>query len=504
MAEQPQGRHLAGAAIPAAQPGVSVAAVGPRPSPVAPLLLWGTILLGFAGLACGLATARDLETWRNLPPLLALALVAEFMTVSFFESDKQRMSLSFTAAVVMAAVALAPAVAPLIAVSAALVHVVQQRQWRRGIGRVLFNLADPALAAVVAAGCARLAGIERGGWVAALAITVATLAYYVVNVGVIAVNIAAHTRNPLRQIVRDSLWSAPTTIMIGLIGGFVGVAHGRLGLLGMILFVLPLLVLRFTLAYAARKNRQAIATLERAKGEIEWAHAEKEQTLRQMIATVAAIIDARDQAVAGHSGRVARYAQAIGEHLGLSPHELDQLHTAGLLHDLGKIAIPEGILHKPARLTAEEYAIVKEHAATGERILAQVAALQDVARMVGDHHERFDGRGYPDGEVGMAITLGGRILAVADTLDTILSDRPYSPAKPLAWALEEAERCAGSHFDPAVVAALQRVVAARGPAFFETAARPAPAQDVVVDPFGVLLPFLAAQADTPAAALARD
>ena len=105
MAEQLQGQHRGVAAIPAAQPGVSVAATRPRPSRVAPLLLWGTILLGFAGLACGLATARDLATWRELPPLLALALLAEFATVSFFESGKQRMSLSFTAAVVMAAVA---------------------------------------------------------------------------------------------------------------------------------------------------------------------------------------------------------------------------------------------------------------------------------------------------------------------------------------------------------------------------------------------------------------
>ena len=106
------------------------------------------------------------------------------------------------------------------------------RQWRRGIGRALFNLVNPALAAVIAVGSAQLAGIERGGWVAPLAIAVAALAYYVANVGVIALNIAAHTGMPLRQIVRDSLWSAPTTIVVGLIGGFVGVAHERLGLLG--------------------------------------------------------------------------------------------------------------------------------------------------------------------------------------------------------------------------------------------------------------------------------
>lgn len=471
-------------------------AAGPRG--YAPLLLWGTITLGLIGLVGGLVATRDLANWRVLPLLLVLALVAEFLTVSYFESGKQRMSLSYTAAVVMAAVALTPALAPLVGLSAALVHVVQLRQWRRGIGRALFNLVNPALAAVIAVGSAQLAGFDRGGWYASLAIVVAALAYYVANVGVIAVNIAAHTGTPVMQIVRDSFWSAPTTIMVGLAGGFIGVAHERLGLLGIAIVVLTLLALRFTLAFAARKNRQALAILEESKGATERAHAEKEQTLQQMIATVAAIIDARDQAVAGHSHRVAKYAVAFGEELGLPPTDLAELHTAGLLHDLGKIAIPEAILHKPAKLTAEEYAIVKEHAATGERILAQVQPLLAVSRMVGDHHERFDGRGYPNGEAGTAITQGGRILAVADMLDSILSDRPYSPGKPLAWALEEAERCAGSHFDPEVVAALLRVARLRGPEFFAIVAAPAPPEEAVADPFGVLIPFLAAQADQSA------
>lgn len=472
---------------------------GPQPKGYAPLLLWGTILLGSVGLICGVIATRGMADWGLLPPLLALALVAEFLTVSYFESGKQRMTLSFTAAVVMAAVALTPGLAPLVGVCAALVHVVQMRQWRRGIGRALFNLVNPALAAVIAVGTAQLAGIDRGGWSAALAIVVATLAYYVTNVGVIAVNIAAHTGLPLRQIARDAIWSAPTTIVVGLVGGLVGVMHERLGLLGIGLFVLTLLVLRFTLDFAARKNRQTIAVLEAANEATERAHAEKEQTLQQMIATVAAIIDARDQAVAGHSSRVAKYAVALGEELGLAPPALAELHTAGLLHDLGKIAVPEAILHKPAKLTAEEYAIVKEHAALGERILSQVEQLEAVAQIVGDHHERFDGRGYPNGETGKAITQGGRILAVADTLDTILSDRPYSPGKPLAWALEEADRCAGSHFDPDVVDALRRIFLARGPEFFATTTTTVLIPEAIAaDPLGTLIPFLAVPAEQPA------
>jgi putative nucleotidyltransferase with HDIG domain len=503
MLERYRGQLITIAALLLARTATPEGVAGPRPSRYAPLCLWGTIILGFVGLVAGLATTRTQDDWRELPLLLALALLAEFLTVSFFERGKQRMSLSFTAAVVMAAVTLTPGLAPLVGVSAALVHVVQQRQWRRGAGRALFNLTKPALAALVAVGCAQGSGIERGGWHTLLAIAVAALAYYVIDVGVVAINIAAHTGTPVWQIISASLWSAPTTILIGLIGGFVGGMHEQLGPVGIVLFAVPLLVLRFTLAYAARKNRQAIATLEEAKEEIEQAHAEKEQTLRQMIATVAAIIDARDQAVAGHSARVAKYARAFGEELGLAERELDELYTAGLLHDLGKIAIPEMILHKPAKLTDEEYTVVKEHAATGERILAQVGPLLPVARMVGDHHERFDGWGYPNGEAGMTITQGGRIIAVADMLDSILSDRPYSPGKPLAWALEEAARCSGTHFDPEVIEALQRVFAKRGPSFFETTAIAMAGQDLAADQFLALAPLLAAQPSMAATLASR-
>ena len=133
---------------------------------------------------------------------------------------------------------------------------------------------------------------------------------------------------------------------------------------------------------------------------------------------------------------------------------------------MGKVSIPEAILHKPERLTPEEYEIVKEHTRVGERILAEVGPLTEVARMVGEHHERFDGSGYPRGKAGAEISLGGRIVAVADSLDSILSDRPYSKGRSLAWALAELDRCAGTQFDPLVVEALHRVVQEEGAEFF--------------------------------------
>jgi diguanylate cyclase (GGDEF)-like protein/putative nucleotidyltransferase with HDIG domain len=484
--------------------GVTTAADTARPTaarPAAPQiarhaapLLWLTIALGGLGLLGGLIVTMLGNHWLTILPLLLLTFGAELLAVPLFEGQKQRMTFTFTIAVVMAAMAIHPSSAPLIAGGAALFHVVQQRQWRRGIGKSLFNIANPALAA--AAGFGYLALRPAGeGWLLLLAIAAATVTYYVVNVGVVTAIIAAHTGNTARTILRDSLWSIPVNLLLGLTGGFLGANYEQLGTIGTAIFVMPLIVMRFTLAYTARKNRATIVALEAAKAEVEGAHAEKEQTLRQLIATVASIIDARDQAVAGHSERVATYALAIGEELGLSAGELAYLHAAGLLHDLGKVAVPEAILHKPAKLTAEEYAVVKEHAAIGERILTEVVALAEVARMVGDHHERFDGQGYPHREGGAAISQGGRILAVADTLDSILSDRPYSAGKPLEWALAEAERCAGAHFDPAVVAALHRVAADRGPEFFARS-KGLPLA-TIAEPRGVLIPFPSTQPEKP-------
>ncbi|HET7771635.1 MAG TPA: HD domain-containing phosphohydrolase, partial [Chloroflexota bacterium] len=175
--------------------------------------------------------------------------------------------------------------------------------------------------------------------------------------------------------------------------------------------------------------------------------------------------------VRAHSRRVAKFAVAIGKELGMSTSDLATLHTAGLFHDLGKVGIPEAILHKPAKLTADEYTVIKEHAALGQRILSEVPQLADIARMVGEHHERFDGYGYPLGLAAEQISLGGRILVVADALETMLADRPYSRGRELHMALAELDRCAGSHFDPLVVSAVHRAVAVLGADFFASAER---------------------------------
>jgi putative nucleotidyltransferase with HDIG domain len=172
---------------------------------------------------------------------------------------------------------------------------------------------------------------------------------------------------------------------------------------------------------------------------------------------LARTIDANSPWTAGHSERVTSVAMAIGRELGLGEEEIDRLHRGGLLHDVGKIGVPAAILDKPAALTLEETAIVQAHPVVGARILEPMAVFADVIDIVRHHHERFDGRGYPDRLVGEDIPLLARVTAVADVYDALVSRRPYREGWEPARAIGFIADGAGSLFDPFVVQAFLRM-----------------------------------------------
>jgi putative nucleotidyltransferase with HDIG domain len=177
-----------------------------------------------------------------------------------------------------------------------------------------------------------------------------------------------------------------------------------------------------------------------------------------ILRTLAALVAERDENTGGHCERVAYHAHELGRQLGLRGHDLERLWWAGLLHDLGKVGIPEYILRKPGKLTAEEYREVQRHAELGSRILLSASPeFAPIAAGVRTHHERWDSKGYPDGLAGEAIPLFGRILAVADVFEVLTSHRPYREPSSVPEALAELQRHAGSQFDPRVVEALLRL-----------------------------------------------
>ncbi len=168
--------------------------------------------------------------------------------------------------------------------------------------------------------------------------------------------------------------------------------------------------------------------------------------------TLVFALEANDRNTAGHSQRVTRTALSISEKIGLPASELDDIHWAALLHDVGKIAVDQRVLNKPGKLTPEEYRHVMTHAVIGPSIVKPLVNERVVASIY-HHHDRYDGSGLDQVVVGEDIPLGARILAVADSFDAMTSDRPYRAALSAEEALKEIRRCSGSQFDPAIAGA---------------------------------------------------
>ncbi len=161
-------------------------------------------------------------------------------------------------------------------------------------------------------------------------------------------------------------------------------------------------------------------------------------------------VEAKDPHSEQHAYHVAAYAERLGNRLHLSPSKLEIVVIAALLHDIGKIGVPDAVLTKPGPLTAEEYGLVKLHSAIGETILKPVGFLEPARTLVRHHHEWYDGRGYPDGLAGDRIPLGARILQVADSIDAMVTPRSYKSGRCADEVIAELVRCRGTQFDPAI------------------------------------------------------
>jgi len=166
------------------------------------------------------------------------------------------------------------------------------------------------------------------------------------------------------------------------------------------------------------------------------------------VTALAYALEAKDIYTSGHSQRVTEVSVAIAEHLGLPKETIEKIRLAGLVHDIGKIGVRETVLNKADSLTDEEYEHVRLHSEAGEHILTPIVGDEEILKAVRHHHERYDGKGYPDGLKGEQIPLLARIIAVADTFDAMTSERPYRKALTEEAACAEVERCRGTQFDP--------------------------------------------------------
>ena len=183
------------------------------------------------------------------------------------------------------------------------------------------------------------------------------------------------------------------------------------------------------------------------------------EDLHDLVDALSTALDAKNTHMCGHSERVAEISLLMAKNMGLPLAEQERIHIGAHLHDIGKIGIPDSILNKPGKLTDKEFDIIQKHPSIGSNIVGKVKAFSEVADIVRHHHERFDGKGYPDGLCGMEISLGARIVAVADSFDAMTTTRSYRLSKTVREAIAEMERCQGSQFDPRIVLVLKNVIA---------------------------------------------
>lgn len=219
---------------------------------------------------------------------------------------------------------------------------------------------------------------------------------------------------------------------------------------GLVLYLVQVRLVKNASDRLSAKEHEVDVVNARLEGSMREVEEHSVGTLRALNAAV----DAKDSYTARHSLGVADYAGAIGRRIGLSAEQSRDVERAALLHDLGKIGVPEAILLKPKRLTREEFLIVRDHSEIGARIIESIPFLQDLVPIVRYHHERWDGTGYPEELSGEQIPLLARVLSVADAFEAMTSDRPYRRGMKLEAALEELRRNAGLQFDPALVQAL--------------------------------------------------
>jgi diguanylate cyclase (GGDEF)-like protein/putative nucleotidyltransferase with HDIG domain len=293
-----------------------------------------------------------------------------------------------------------------------------------------------------------------------LALFAASLAYFAGNTSLVAIIIALCEGRSLRQIWYETyFWSLPF-YLIG--AAVVGLVHFSMRYIGWqsALLVLPVMywIYRSYHLYLARlEDEKKRVEIEEMHVLAEKRHVEEVCALHlRTIEGLALAIDAKDHTTHSHLHRVRTYAMEIGKDMGLAEDEMDALRAAALLHDIGKLAVPDHIINKPGRLTPEEFEKMKIHPIVGAEILERMAFPYPVAPIVRAHHERWNGQGYPDGLKGEEIPIGARILAAVDCLDALASDRQYRKAVPLQEAMGQVAAQSGISFDPNVVEVLQR------------------------------------------------
>jgi putative nucleotidyltransferase with HDIG domain len=425
----------------------------PHPERGGPIRAYASILACAAlGIAVPAAVIAGVGRWDVVALLGAVGYVAESRTIRI--STRVELSGSLIP-LAMAAVLFGPA-------AAAVVGLASMLSDRRGpLERfVIFSCGRALAGACAGLGAAAVIALDGSAGVGHLlaAAVAAAVPATVVEFSVTAITLwLRHRTSPAELWRLARMHDLVSVALCAPVACLFAHAYLTSGIWVLAFFVIPVAASHLAFGMHAPKE-QLIAALEQTNAELEAANSHLRRINMSFAEALVKAIDGRDAYTAGHSKAVAEYSRDIAREMGLGREEVARIHLCGLVHDIGKIGVRAEVLEKQAALDDGEWDEMRRHSVIGEAILLEVPGYSDMAEVVRSHHERWDGRGYPDNLRGEAIPLLARIIAVADSYNAMTSDRPYRQAMTPAAAIEQLVLGKGTQYEPAPVDAFLRVL----------------------------------------------
>lgn len=329
-------------------------------------------------------------------------------------------------------------------------------KYRSPFNRLVFNFSNHIIAGmvinlvmVVTGGLFSSLGGQIGELLPAL---VASTIMFLITTSLISIGIGTNLQQSSIQVWNEQYkWMGPYYMGIGLVAYALIFGYNYAGIGGLLVMMIPLFILRYSQMQYVEHTRNIVTELRNKNQELEKSANEINELNEGLLTTLSEIIDLRDPYVLGHSKQVSAYSTRIATLLKLSDRQIKLIRKAGLLHDIGKLGISMEILTKPGKLTQEEFEKIKRHAALGGDLVKNSPSLRPLVPIIRHHHEFYNGEGYPDKLAGSQIPIEARVVAVADAIEAMVSDRPYRKSLRLEQVVQELKKNAGTQFDPLVV-----------------------------------------------------
>jgi hypothetical protein len=420
------------------------------------------LLISGLGTLAAVAIAIDIRHLQaavasapgRVATLLGLTLALQFFSVRVYG----RGSVSVSAIGILTCAFMLDT-APAMAI-AAIVAAVQWLRTRPELYKGAFDISNYS----VSAGAAALTyhALTRlhlvGGGAHLVAALTAGIVYAGVNNGFLSFAMSLSERVPWRPLWLERFhWARFHFALFGPLAFAAATAYEQIGVFGLIAFALPPALMILSVKQYLERTTAAVAEVREANTKLESANLDLRRAHRDTIAALSRSMEAKDLYTGGHTERVAAVSVALASELGFAGEALEAIEIGALLHDIGKIGVPETILRKAGPLNDGEWAVIKRHPITSDYILSELNLHPFVRQCARSSHERIDGTGYPDGLAGDEIPLPARIVLVADALDALTTARPYRPARPALAALAEIRAHTGTQFCPRVVEALEKI-----------------------------------------------